>query len=177
MVNLLVQHLFSLQPNLEVKVAEAWGILRNDYHGKSFERRQCSKLLNKCDALALLVPSECLPIIDCLRAFTRVAEATFGHRLSSNNEEAIGQFGVNFTRLMSQFRISMTTKVHILLHNAPHFIRLTGMPLGPFSEQVVEEQHRRYKAVFNRYRINCPERINYPGRFLNSVLHYNSYHI
>ncbi len=158
-------------------MAEALGILRNDYHGKSFEGRQCSKLLNKCDAQAPLVQSECLPITDCLKAFARVAEATFGHRLSSNNEEAIGQFGVNFTRVMSQFQISMTTKVHILLHHVPHFIRLTGMPLGPFSEHVVEEQHRRYKNFFYRYRINCPEHINYPGRFLNSVLHFNSYHI
>ncbi len=103
--------------------------------------------------------------------------ATFGHRLSSNYEEAIEQFGVNFTREMCQFQISMTTKIHILLHHVPHFIRLTGMPLGPFSEQVVEEQHRRYKNCFNRYRINCTEHINYQGRFLNSFLHYNSYHI
>ncbi len=146
LVTPLVQHLFSLHPHLEVTVAEALGILRNDYHGKSFEGRQCSKLLDKCDALAFLIQSECLPIIDCLKAFARVAEAIFGHRLSSNNEEAIEQFGVKFTRLMPQFRISMTTKVHILLHHVPHFIRLTGMPLGPFSEQVVEEQHRRYKS-------------------------------
>ncbi len=100
-VNLLVQHFFSLHPHLEVKVAEALGILRKDYHDKSFEGRQCSKPLDKCDALALLVSSECLPIIDCLKAFARVTEATFGHRLSLNYEEAIGQFGVNFTRVMS----------------------------------------------------------------------------
>ncbi len=127
--------------------------------------------------MALLVPPECLPIIDCFKAFARVAEATFGHRLSANYEEAIGQFGVNFARVMSQFRISMMTKVQILLHHVPHFIRLTGMPLGPFSEQVVEDQHRRYENFFNRYKINCTEHINNPGRFLNSVLYYNSYHI
>ncbi len=92
-VNLLVQHLFSLHPHLEVKVAESLGILRKDYHGKSFEGRQCPKLLDKCDALALLVPPECLPVIDCLKAFARVAEATFGYRLSSNYKEIIGLFG------------------------------------------------------------------------------------
>ncbi len=76
-----------------------------------------------------------LAIIDCLKAFARAAEATFGHRLSSNYEEAIEQFGVNFTRVMPQFQISMTTKVHILLHHVPHFIRLTGMPLGLFQNK------------------------------------------
>ncbi len=129
-------------------MAEALGILRKDDHGKAFEGRQCSKLLDKCDALALLVPSECLPIIDCLKAFARVAEDTFGHRFSLNYEEAIEQFGVNFTRVMSQFQIAMTTKVHILLIHVPHFMRLTGMPLGLFSEQVVEEQQKRYKNRF-----------------------------
>ncbi len=82
-------------------MAKSLGILRKDYHGKSFDGRQCSKLLDKCDALALLVPPECLPIIDCLEAFARVDEATLGHRLSSNYEEAIEQLGVNFTRVMS----------------------------------------------------------------------------
>ncbi len=100
-------------------MAEALGILRKGYHGKSFEGRQCSKLLDKCDALALLVPSECLPIIDCLKAFARVAEATLGYRLSSNYEEIIEQFGVTFSRVMPQFRLFMTTKVHILLHHVP----------------------------------------------------------
>ncbi len=79
-------------------MAEALGMLRKDYHGKSFEGRQCSKLLDKCYALALMVPSECLPIIDCLKAFERVA----GYRLSSNYEEPIEQFGVTFSRVMSQ---------------------------------------------------------------------------
>ncbi len=155
-------------------MVEALGIFRKDYHGKYFEGRQCSKLLDKCDSVAFLLPSECLPIIDCLKAFARVSEATFGYRLSSNYEEVIEQFGVTFSRVMSQFRLFMTTKVHTLLHHFRHFIRLTGMPLGPFSEQVVEEQHKRHKNFFNRYRIYFTEHINYPGRFLNSVLHYNS---
>ncbi len=38
---------------------------------------------------------------------------------------------------MSQFRLSMTTKVHILLQHVPHFIRLTGMPLDPFQKKLL----------------------------------------
>ncbi len=89
--NLPVQRLFALHPHLEVKVVEALGMLWKDYHGKPFEDRKCSNLLDTCDSLALLVPSECLPIIDCLKTITRVAEATFGYRLSSNYEEVIEQ--------------------------------------------------------------------------------------
>ncbi len=117
-------------------MAEVLGILRKDYHGKSFEGHQCSKLLDNCDALALLVPSECLPIIDCLKAFARVTEATFGDRLSSNCEEVSEQFGVTFSTVMSQFRLSMTPKIHSLLLHVPHFIRLTCMALGPFHNKL-----------------------------------------
>ncbi len=111
------------------------------------------------------------PITDCLKALAGVSEATFGYHFSSNYEEVTEQLGVTFSRLMSQFQLSMTIKVHILLRHVPHFIRVTGMALCP------EEQHRRYKTFFNRYRTNCTENISCPGRFLNSVLHYNSYHI
>ncbi len=45
---------------------------------------------------------------------------------------------------MSNFGIRMIPKVHIVLHHLPHFIHLTNMPLGPSSEQVVEEQHARF---------------------------------
>ncbi len=67
----------------------------------------------------------------------------FGHVLSPKYEEGISQFGVSFTPIMSTFHISMTPKVQIVLHHIPQFIRMTQMPLGLFSEEVVEEQHKR----------------------------------
>ncbi len=110
----------------------------------SFEGRQCSKLISKCDTLAALMPVESLPIVNCLRLFEKVVEATFGHVLSLTYEEGIFQFGVCFTTIMSTFHISMTPKVHIVLHHIPQFIRMTQMPLGIFSEEAVEEQHKRF---------------------------------
>ncbi len=72
------------------------------------------------------------------------AEATFVHVLSSNFLDVISQFGVSFTTIMSTFHISMTPKVHILLHHTPQFICMAQMPLGLFSEEVVEEHHKRF---------------------------------
>ncbi len=80
------------------------------------------------------------------RLFEKVVEATFGHVLSSNYE-VISQFGVSFTTIMLTFHISMTPKVHILLHHIRQFIRLTQMPLGLFSEEVAEEQRKRFFLI------------------------------
>ncbi len=126
-VNPLMHHLFSLHPHLEKEVAKTLRMAQKDYHGKSFEGRQCSKLISKCDTLAAHIPVESLSIVNCLRLFEKVVEATFGHVLSPNYEEVISQLGV-----------------HIALHHIPQFIRMTQMPLGLFSEEVVEEQHKRF---------------------------------
>ncbi len=112
-----------------------------------------------------------------LRLFETVVEATFGHVLSPNYEEVISQVGVYFTTIMSTLHISMTPKVHILLHHIPQFIRMTQMPLGLFSEEVVEKQHKRFLKCYRRYDVNCTYNSNFPHQFLNSVIHSNSYHI
>ncbi len=71
----------------------------------------------------------------------------------------------------------MTLKFHIVLHPIPQFIRMTQMPLGLFSDKVVEEQHKRFLKFYKRYGVNCAYNSNFPNLFLNSVIHYNSYHI
>ncbi len=124
--------------------------------------------------MAALIPVDSLPIVNCLRLFEKVVEAPFGHVLSSNYDEIISQFGFSFTPIMSTFHIFMTTKFHFLLHHIPQFIRMTQMPLGLFSEEVGEEQHKRFK-FYKRYGETCTYNSNLPNRFLNSVIHYNSY--
>ncbi len=115
--------------------------------------------------------------VNCLRLFGKVVEAAFVHVPSSIYEEVNSQFGVAFTTFMSTFHIAMTPKVHIVLHHIPQFIRMTQMPLGLFSEEVVEEQHKRVLKVYKHYGVNCTYNSNVLNRFLNSVIHYNSYHI
>ncbi len=104
-------------------------------------------LSSNCDTLAALIPVDSLPIVKCLRLFEKVVEATFEHVLSSNYKEVMSQFGVSFTTIMCTFHISMTPKINILLHHIPQFIRMTQMPLGLFSEEVVEEQHKRFFVI------------------------------
>ncbi len=50
------------------------------------------------------------------------------------------------------------------------------MPHGIFSEQVVEEQHTRFRRFYDRYRVSCTDHVTYPDRPFECVLHYNSTH-
>ncbi len=79
-----MHHLFSLHPHFEKEVAKTLGIVQKDYRGKSFEGRQSSKLISKCDTLADLIPVDSLPSANYLRLFEKVAEAIFVHVLTSN---------------------------------------------------------------------------------------------
>ncbi len=102
-VNLLMHYLFSLHPYLEKEVAKTLRIVEKDYHGKSFEGRQCSKLISKCGTQAALIPVESLSIVNCLGLFEKVVEATFGHVLSPTYEEGISQFGFLSQQLCRRF--------------------------------------------------------------------------
>ncbi len=96
--------------------------------------------LSPFPALEVFIPLDSLPIVE-------VVEATFGHVLSSKYDEVISQFGVSFTKIMPKFHISLNPKVNILLHHIPQFIRMTQVPLGLFSEEVVEEQHKFFFPI------------------------------
>ncbi len=65
-------------PNLEKDVSTELGIVRYDYQGKSFEGRQCSKLLTFCYYLADLTPPECFVLICFFTIIRKVIAATFG---------------------------------------------------------------------------------------------------
>ncbi len=123
------------------------------------------------------IPPESLPLINCLRSFGKLMAATFGEDPSPNYDDVIKRFGSAFSKVMSNFGIRMTPKVNIVLYHLPHFIRLTNLPLGLFSELVVEEQHARFIRFYDRYRVSCTDHITYPDRLLKCVLYYNSTHI
>ncbi len=97
--------------------------------------------------------------------------ATFGEDLSPNFDDVIKRFGSAFSKVMSNFGIRMTPKVHIVLHHLPHCIRLTNMPPGLFSEQVVEMQNVRFMRFYDRYRVSCADHITYPDRLYKCVFY------
>ncbi len=71
----------------------------------------------------------------------------------------------------------MTPKVHVLVHHVPEYVRRTGIQLGPTSEQAPESQHTFFDIFYHRFKVNCKNSPVFRERFLNAVLHGNSYHL
>ncbi len=85
-------NLFTRNPNLEEQIAYQFGIVRTEYHDKSFEGRQCSKLLSCSAFLKEVVPSSDHPLVECLEALHRVVVGVFGQILDPEFENDTRKF-------------------------------------------------------------------------------------
>ncbi len=75
---LIVNSLFTRNPNQEEQIADQLGIARKEFHGESFEGRQCSKLLSFSASLKEVVPPSVPPLVEFLEVFHRVVVGFFG---------------------------------------------------------------------------------------------------
>ena len=76
--------------------------------------------------------------------------------------------------MVSQFQISITSKVHIIMRHVPDFIKRKSLSLGAFSEEAVESTHHSFDRHFDKYRIKDIYHTNYGTKLLAAILHYNS---
>jgi len=137
---------------------------------------EVNKLLKNLDALADILPPELNAFYDCLKTFQAAMDGTFGFTLDPFYEKMYEEFSVTYMTLSKQFGFSITPKVHIMIRHVPEYIKRTGMPIGYFSEQVVEAAHSDFDRFFNAYRVKDINSPAYSSRFLRAILHYNGYH-
>ncbi len=138
MTNLIVNSFLTLNPNLEEQIANQLGIAGKEYHGKSFEGRQCSKLLSCSASLKEVVPPSDPPLVECLEAFHRVVVGFFGQIVDPEIKDNVSTFEETFLGAMRTQNPRMTPKVQMLIHKVPEYVRRTVAPLGPTSEQALE---------------------------------------
>ncbi len=141
MTNLIVNSIFTRNPNLEEQIADQFGIVRKEYHGKSLEGRQCSKLLPCSAFLKEVVPPSATPLVECLEALHRVVVGVFGQIVDPETENDISTFEETFMGAMRTHNPRMTPKVHMLIHHVPEYVRRTGIQLGSTSVQSPKWQH------------------------------------
>ncbi len=72
LTNIIFNSLFTRNPNLEEQIADLIGIVRKEHHGKSFEGRQCSKLLSCSAFLKKVVPPSVPPLAEFVETLHRV---------------------------------------------------------------------------------------------------------
>ncbi len=144
---------------------------------KSFEGRQCSKLLSCSASLKEEVPPSDPPLVECLEAFHCVLVGVFGQTVDLETKDNVSTFEERFMGAMRTQNPRMTPKVHMLIHNVPEYVRRTAAPLGPTSEQALESQHRFFGIFYHRFKVNCTNSPVFRERLLNAVLHYNTCHV
>ncbi len=100
LTNLIVNSLFTRNPNLEEQIADQFGITRKEYHGKSFEGRQCSKLLSCSASLKEEVPPSDPPLVECLEASRCVVVSVFGQIVDPETKDNVSTFKEKFMGAM-----------------------------------------------------------------------------
>ncbi len=101
----------------------------------------------------------------------------FGQILDPEFENDTNAFEETFMGAMRTHNLWMTSKEHVLVHHVPEYVRRTGVPLEPTSEQALKFQHRFFDIFCHRFKVNCTDCPVFRGHFLNTVLHYNSCHL
>ena len=106
-------------------------------------------------------------------ALNEVVVACYGQELHPDFEAKTEKF----TKAYLSLKISVTPKIHAVMHHVTEFRQLTGRVLGSWSEQSGEAIHHDFKQTWKRFRINDTQNKNYGKHFLQAVSTYNSQHL
>lgn len=154
---------------------------RVEYHGRSYEGRNCKRILANLDRIEALAPPSVAmkSVLDCLRAFATVDKCVFGYELDPNYSEAIEKFKETHQQVLVNFQDKgYATKPHIVKHHVQQFVELKNEPLGRYQEEVVEASHSEFEKLYLRsgYKVNCKQSESFAGKLMRCVLHFNSFH-
>ena len=144
---------------------------QNDYN--SFNN------LRNLQVLQDFLPQKCQPFVDTLISIRNLDDGVSGHLLDSNFPNLIKEFSSNWMRLKREFEVPITNKVHILCDHLEDFLKLTNVPLGLCSDQVIERIHQQLHQRFScsNYSMKALTHPRYIEKFERGILHYNAYNV
>ena len=148
-------------------------ITRSEYFGGALEGNDCRKILKNINKLEERCPPEFTQFVKTFHSFNRVVESCYGFDLSPNYRECINDFTVEFLKL----GISVTPKVHAVMHHVAEFCTFSGTGLGPYSEQTSEALHHEFKKCWKNYFVKNTDHPSYPEHLLDAVRAFNSMNI
>ena len=135
------------------------------------------QILKNLDKLSEFLPDHLHSYFQFLEDFRDLMEVTFGFTLGSDFRHRIRMFQDSFHILNSQFGVSETIKMHIIINHIEDFVEQTGQPLGQYSEQEVESCHQSFDRFWSKYKVKNSATDKFAGNLLKTVLDYNSMHI
>lgn len=147
-----------------------------DYHGGEFVGNDCHKLLKNVSILENIFEEENLSELryfcKAFYSFKDVVSECFGSELCPDLFQKID----NFKEAYMMTKVSITPKVHTVLHYVLEFVEMKSCGLGEYSEQSSETLHSDFKNQWSRYKI-IKSHPKYGEKLLNCVVDYNSKHL
>lgn len=152
-------------------------ISKKHYQDEKFMGNDCNKLLHNVACLEEMISyAGTWDIVEkfalTMRHLDRVKSSCFGNVLKDDYEAEINAF---YTRWL---KLDITTffKVHVLVFHVTQFCEMTGLPMGPFSEQTGESIHHKFDEHWARFKLD-PSHREYAKWLLRAVVDFNSKHI
>ena len=130
--------------------------------------------MESVDKLEDEIPKEFIPFVDFFRELGQLKDSVFGFTLDPYYEIIIEKLRSTFSILKVNFGVTESVKIHIILTHITQFIQLTGEPLGPYSEQALEDAHSMFQVYWDRLLIKDLNSQNYLPRYQKAILTMNS---
>ena len=157
--------------------AKQYSILNDSHHGDGFKGPSARRILRVASQLAVdtSLPRHLTVFAHALVNFNSVVSGCFGteEHPSFNWAADIHAFEKSFLKL----DISITPKVHAVIHHLPQWLELGKGPLGHHSEQATEACHYDFQHVLKNYAFNPLKLEQMAMQYLRAVLKYNSLHL
>ncbi len=67
---------------------------------------------------------------------------------------------------MQTHNLKVILKVHMPAYHIPDYVRRTGVPLGPTSEQALESQHTLFDIFYNIFEVNYTKSPSFENVYL-----------
>lgn len=177
-----VNKLYSSMQILYSDIAEKWrkdcNVVKSYTNGGkfSFAGNACSSLLDNVDNLRRICEhgglSRCMEFVDTFYKFKIVVDDCFSLKLRPDFEQHISEFKKSYELL----NISITPKVHIIMHHVGPFCEKHQMGLGFFAEQATESSHHDFNENWKHFKVG-EENDKYWDKLLRAVLKYNTTHL
>lgn len=168
-----VNHLFTHLEKSHPDVAMEWATslyIQKEGQNNSFNGNSSRKLLKN---YRFLLNYELLDFYEGFMALDSIVEACFGADL---NDSA---YRINLKKLytaLTNLKVSITPKFHIVLTHIGDFIDLKNESLGQYNEQSFEAVHSTFKPIWGRFKVKQVNQ-NYKLRLKRAVSIFNMQNI
>lgn len=154
-------------------------IHRTEYQGShSFEGNHARKLLSVISTMRPAVQQlsgehkhKILRIISVLEAFDEVVASCFSVHLVGDYEKKIEVFSELYTALHKDFKVTVTSKVHLVMSHVIKQIKMRhpGYGIGAMTEQAFESAHHQLKLEWGKTKVD-PSHSDYAQAHLDAIV-------